>query len=82
MGLQNLGAERLNVILTELRKRNGELVINYSADDAGSEFMIRCSFGQEAPNSPIFGGEAYGVSSDINEALGQILDQTGWVAHE
>jgi hypothetical protein len=59
-------------------RQNGPIVMSHVAGhSSGDHFAVGSEWGQEAPDSPMAGGAAYGVGETLEEALNQLLSDLG-----
>lgn len=66
--------------VTKLQDRHGYVGMAMSHAEtsiAGRSWTVAIEFGREAPDSPMVGGAAYGVASDLREAVEQALSEAG-----
>lgn len=74
-----------------LTEQGGKIVISHHARQSGDELQVSAresdpwvvgiEFGQEAPDSDMAGGAAYGMGDTMIEALQKAVDETGWLRH-
>lgn len=57
-------------------RMNGPIVMSHVVR-GHSHFAVGSEWGQEAPDSPMAGGAAYGVGDTLEEALNQLLGDLG-----
>lgn len=60
-----------------LHREGGQLVVTASPDRR-REWTVGLTFGEEAQDSPMAGGAAYGMADNLQDALRAALDEAGW----
>lgn len=66
----------IDTIITGLAREGGGFGIVFNMERG--KWFTSLEFGREAEDSPMAGGAAYGVSATAEEAIRQIVEQTGW----
>lgn len=69
--------DKLETITTRLEHEGGgHLGVAYI--DHRAEWLVAVEWGQEAEDSPMAGAASYGTGDTLEQALDQVLAETGW----
>lgn len=79
-GVEKGLAEQGGKIVISHHARQGRDGLQVSARE-NDPWVVGIEFGQEAPDSDMAGGAAYGMGETMLEALQQAVDETGWLRH-